>query len=135
MRRLLLLIAVLVMVVLGFLAIPSFLPAVFTSSGKPLSVRVQVVDQDKRPIEGATVYGPSRFKSAVTGEDGGCEILPHFPAHGRVGRSGTMDLSGDLQVIAPGYRQWKRSFASLFGYEYDYFNHGTVVTQIVVMSK
>ena len=135
MSRSSLLVAVLVMVVLGLTAIPNFVPGVFTTSGKPLSVRVQVVDQDKRPIEGATVHGPSQFRSAVTGEDGECEIIVHFPAHGRVGRSGTMHLGGDLQVMAPGYRQWERSFVSLFGHDYDYFNRGTVVTQTVVVGN
>ena len=134
-RRWSLLVAVLLLVVLGLIAIPRFVPARFTSSGAPLSVRVRVADADGVPIDGATVQIAKGWKSEITGNDGECEIVVHFPAHGVVGRSGVMQLGGVLLVEAPGYQPWEKSFDSLLGPEYDYFNHGTTVTQKVILMK
>ena len=117
------------------IAIPNFVPARYTSVGQPLSVRVRVADRDGVPIEGATIRATSGGESAVANMDGECEIIARFPAHGVVGRSGTMQLSGGLQVTAPGYQPWERSFVSLFGQEIDYVRQVTVLTQTVVMAK
>ena len=127
--------AVLAVVLLAAIAIPNFVPARFTSSGEPLSVRVRVADQDGVPIQGATVRIASGRETALTGLEGECEVIGHFPADGVVGRSGTMHLDGVLQVTAPGYQSWERSLDSLFGEEYDYFRQGSSLTQKVIMTK
>jgi hypothetical protein len=40
-----------------------------------------------------------------------------------------------MSVTAPGYQNWERSFASMFGARYDYFNKGTSVTYTVTLAR
>lgn len=127
--------AVVAVLVLAAIVIPKFVPARYTSVSQPLAVRVRVADRDGVPIEGATIRVRSDGESAVANMDGECEIIARFPAHGVAGRSGKMQLYGELQVTAPGYQPWERSFVSLFGQEIDYVNQVTVVTQTVVMAE
>jgi hypothetical protein len=117
------------------IAIPHFVPARFTSSGEPLSVRVRVADQDGVPVEGATVRVGRGWETTVTGMDGECEAMGRLPAGGTVGRSATMRLHGTLQITAPGYQTWERSMVSLFGEEHHYVGQPGTLTRDVILIK
>ena len=115
--------------------LPALRPAALHASAEPFLVRVRVADKDGKPIEGATGNVPGYPGTAVTGTNGECEVLARFPATVVRGRSGTMRLYGVMKVTADGYQIWERSFASLFGGEYDSYSQDSIVTQAVVMAK
>lgn len=136
------LVAGLIIVLFGAIAVPNFVKARFEWSSVSLNVRVRVTDKKTgNPIQGAAVRVPNMHSDDVlTDKDGRCEAIGHFGATGTIddaGKedSGVMHLFGTMRVSAPGYQHWEESFPVLFGTRYDYVHGGRVVTQRVVMIK
>ena len=135
-RKLFLIIIGVAVLLFAVLAIPHILPPGYESASVPLAVRVRVMDRERQiPVQGAIVRVPGFFEEVTTSADGYCEAIARFRATGTLGRSGRMHLYGTMTVTAPGYQTWERSFASLFGTSYDYFNKGTSVTYTVTLVR
>ena len=135
-RKMLLTVTGLAVLLFASIAIPNMLPPRFEWASLPLAVRVQVKDHASgAPVQGAIVHVPNSYEQAVTDADGDCQAIAHFRATGSLGHSGRMHLHGTLKVTALGYQNWERSFDSIFGARYDYFNKGTSVTYTVTLAR
>jgi hypothetical protein len=122
------------MLLLAAVAIPNFVPARLTISGKPSSFEVRVIaPEGGGPIQDAQVQINS--ETAITDADGFCNIVQFFQAKARVGHSGECALGGTLRVSAQDFPVWEKELTSLFGKSYDYFNQGTQITYVVTLAK
>lgn len=126
--------AAVALVLLTAAIVPNIARTRFMSSGEPITFEIKVVDGARgTPVPGAGIAIGA--VTGVTDDQGNCTIVQHFPATGRVGRSGTCSFTGALRVTAPDFVVWEQSLPGIFGASYDYFNRGATITQVVKLEK